>query len=492
MNNSQLIGPVQDMVSKSDHIRYRGISIGQTLKVVFFSYLRTCVVYKDAPFKLSLYTIHWGASVVKRIVTGVLWSSARMAGLRRLRSYRGKGIVVVSDHPGHVDQMMLDLIGRFQKEDVILITTSPHIYSRQKNRFPVSLNLYEPIHYWRWQHLPDYYRYYRKLCRSVGEDRILFKLQFFAAVSSVIQAIDYYRTFFDTVNVSAVVTLSDRHWHEYVIAMAARKRDILTYTNQHGEFADLPLYTPFASDRAFVWGQKGREYLIQNGACSEQVVVSGNPKFDRVYSWYLPRKKEIKAHMQQEYGLKPDRLTVTLLSSGMMPIADVPQSRVFEIFKCFCQACELKVNTLVKLHPHKDKDDREVYRIWLRKLGISGDIPLLQSEDLFDVLTVTDIAVTFLSTTGLEAIGFGIPTITLNIVDEVDLRDYLTFVEDTIECRTPQGFYSILDEMVTEPARLQTQIERTRESRKRHFRNAEDFNTSEFVRDYIFAEVGLE
>ena len=143
----------------------------------------------------------------------------------------------------------------------------------------------------------------------------------------------------------------------------------------------------------------------------------------------------------------------------------------------------------MKLHPNTAMDPKTVYQAWLQELGVSADIQLLQSENLYDILGVTDIAVGTVSTTGLEAIGFGIPTITLYIINEVDIANYITFAGDTIECKTSQSFRRVLTEMVLESARFQLEAERTKRCREKYFKNSENFNSSEFIRNYIFADL---
>ena len=138
---------------------------------------------------------------------------------------------------------------------------------------------------------------------------------------------------------------------------------------------------------------------------------------------------------------------------------------------------------VVKLHPAQD--DKKIFRQWLEELKLSDKVLLFQKEDIFDVLTITDIAVTFHSTTGIEAIAFRIPLIILNIIKNVDVRDYITFIDDAIECKTSQEFQYIMTEMIAKPERYETEVNRTLQARGRYIKNSDTFNTSMFVRDYI-------
>jgi len=485
MTNKQLIDHVLKMVSDSDHIKYEGVSIGQALKVMFHSYLWTFEVTKNRRRGRLQATLRWVGVVCKRFGVGLFLHTQRRVD-PSLKKGRGR-IAVVCDHSNHVLKMTHDLLDQFQKEDILFVTSSRRVYSLAKEFYPFCIDLHQILNSVNWKRLFAYWRCYSQLRRCVQQVDVLFQFQFFLLICSILQAIEYYKEFFDAAEIDAVVTMSDRHWHEYVITKVAQQRGIRTYTNQHGEFADPIDYIPIASDEIFVWGDISRRFLLENGVPPSQVFISGNPKFDRVNSIFLPQKKEYQTQLQKKHNLNPEQLTVVLLSSGISP--EIPENRVFEIVKCFCQATDIPVNLLIKLHPNPNIDNPDLYENWLNSLDLLDRVKILQSDDLFEILAGTDVAVTLLSTTGLEALGFHIPTIMLDILEEVDLREYVTFMDDTILCQSSQEFYSILSNLVENPDHLNAEIERTQKSSLKYFKNSESFNTSEFVKHHILSSI---
>ena len=85
---------------------------------------------------------------------------------------------------------------------------------------------------------------------------------------------------------------------------------------------------------------------------------------------------------------------------------------------------------------------------------------------------------------------FGIPTIILNIIDGVDVNDYVTFSGDAIGCRDTSDYRLVVEDIVTDPVRLQVEADRTLHPRGEYFRNTEGFSTSEFIRDHIANDLG--
>ena len=481
MSNTDLFKRLENMVSATEGISHRDISIGQALKIPLWGYLNECY-NKKGVLRYAVRMIRRIGGMLGHIVAGAFWNWCVGVSCQSPVECEKKRFLAVIDHPGHVENMAFDLLGRFEQDEIIVITTSPRIYRRRKDSLTPCLYVYYPVHKWDFR---SYWRYYREVSCSVGAGGLLFEVYLLLAVCSVLYAIDYYDAFLGAVKAAGVVTMSDRHWNEYVITMSARKRGILTYTNQHGEFGDLPGYLPIVSEKIFVWGSKSKEYLVQNGVPPQKIVVSGNPKFDRVYSWYLPRRDIIRAEFQKSYSLKPDQPVVTYLSAGILDNIYLYE-KAFELFRCFCQAAELPVNLVIKLrHLY---DDKKTYRTWLRELNVLNKVKLFQSKDMFDILTISDIAVTSISTAGVEAMGFGIPTIVLNIVDGIDIRDYITFANDAIECKTPTEFRHVLEEMVNKSDRYNVELEKIKHIRKKYFRNCEHFSTSDFVYEHIRSE----
>ncbi len=86
------------------------------------------------------------------------------------------------------------------------------------------------------------------------------------------------------------------------------------------------------------------------------------------------------------------------------------------------------------------------------------------------------------------SIGFGIPTVILNTVRGFEVREIVSYVDDTIECKTENEFYTVINELVTDSAKYKAELAKAEEVRKKYFANSKAFNTSEFIRNYILRQ----
>lgn len=466
-------------------VKYKGICVNRAMEIPVQIYQRRRY-QKRTTLQFARQISRLIAIIFKRFGFGVFWRFQARNTYHCMEAYKGKKIVVICDHTGHVEQMTVSLLDRFKKDDILLLTINSDVYQHLKDQFPACLNVSKSVYYCRFRNIPNYYRYYQKISQSVGINDSLFKLYLFSGVCSVLQSIEYYDDFFNITKPSAVMTMSDKHSNEYAITMSARKHNIMTYTNQHSHFSILAAYLPIASDKIFVWGSKSKEQLIEAEIPQEKIIISGNTKFDKVYSYYLPRRNEIRKDFQSKFGFQNCVPTITYLCPGIFPPV-FPPKEAFEFFKCFCQAFEYPVNVLLKLRPRLITD-KKLYGTWLKELEIQSDVPVLQDEDLYTILTVSDIIVTTISGAGLEAIGFGIPTIVLNTIEGFDVRKYASFIDDAIECTTPDEFQASFAELLSNEEKYQSECNRLREVRKQYFRNSEEFNSSKFIKEYIMTQ----
>ncbi len=393
MNKQEFSDEIDRLVHASEHIQYKGISIGQALKIPFINYLMMREENEGITLKIILRIFRVAVFILARIFIGTLWNFRK-----ENHKYSGKKIAVIADYEGHVEDMTLCLSEQFEKNEFFFLTSSYPIFKRLRKTFDC-LNIFKQIYFFSFKSLTEYYRYYRKICQCINPENVLFKMELFSKVCSILTAIDYYHNLFNSIDIIAVITMSDRQWNEYVITKTARQHGILTYTNQHGWLALPTGYVPIASDKIFTWGDESRKHLIQHGVPDKQIVISGNPKFDKVYSYYLPERDKIRTDFQTRYALKPGLPVVTYLSSGIVG-SILTYKRAFEFFRCFCQVADLPVNAVIKVRPAKD--DKSMYQTWLRKLNISSHVPIFDNEPLFEILAATDIAVTTITSAGMD------------------------------------------------------------------------------------------
>jgi hypothetical protein len=484
MDVFQMYNRAEKLVQMSDNIRYGNISIGQALKIPFVDYLS---MHSQGSKRIQ-YVRLMGRKIgvhVYHIVFGWILHNVFRRPNTRPDFWKDKNMVVVVDHSGHMISMGLELMEKFDRERTVVLTISPTVYRRMCKTPTNCVFFYQPICKWN---IYRYLAYYRKVAKAISSREPLFQIFLFIMVVRIIQAVDYYKQFFIAVGIDGVVTMSDRHPNEYVITEVAKNNNIRTYTNQHGWFgkAVLPAYLPIASEKIFVWGDRSREHLLENNVDEKKIVVAGNSKFDRVYMHYRVRREEIRNAFIDKYHLNPNKLVLTYISAGIAP-PYISYKDAFELFECFCQSADLAFNLVVKIRPAQD--NAGVFRTWMKRLDVSEDRVLLYGEDLYEAFAATDIAVTSMTSAGIEAIGFGLTTIALNIIHGIDLKDFLSYNGDAIECNSRTEYRNTIERLFYDPEYfVREKIKAERASRK-YFRNAENFNTSEFISKYIQQEL---
>jgi len=485
---SEATRPALSMLEATAGIRYRGISLGWALRVAFHAYQRERLTSGGMNLRRARRLLRETATLLWSLARGPGWRRAVAENLELAAAQPGGQVVVASDYSNHTEKMVRDCLEGFPPSAVLLVTASRTVHSRLRRRFPSCLDVYGVLRYFDWRLFLRSLRLSFELWKRLPGKSLSLAIFLLSRVPSVIQAIEFYERFFAAARARAVMTVCDTICHEYLMTVAARRAGVLTYTNLHGDPAVLFNLIPVASDRVFVWGERSRDHLVRNGVPPEKVLMSGNPKFDSAFSHYLPRRREIRAELERLHGLEPGRPIVTYLSSGLLSTPELTESASFDLLRSFLRALTggaagARANVVVKLHPTSDSPT--LYRKWIEGLGGGLKVALLQKEDLFEVLAVTGIAVTFHSTTGLEAIGFGIPALVMNFLPGVDVRRYITYAEDALVTDSEESLREILGELLLSPERYREEAERTRKGRAKYFRNSEDFSASRFLRDEL-------
>jgi hypothetical protein len=470
------------MLEATEDVRCRDVSVGWALRVSYHAFLRDrLAIRRSLPGRLRA-LLEPLALVARNLLRGIRARPVVDQALESIPRSISDRALLVCDGSGHTEDMARDLLQKFGPQEVVVLSSNSQVAERFRGRFSSCVDVHEVLTRFDWRLVPGSLRLYARLVRRLPRRPPALLAFLLPRVLALVQAVRFYERLFESARPPAVVTLCDSHWHEFVITECARRRGLPTCTNLHGDPAVLIDLIPIASDRVFVWGDRSREHLIENGVPAEQVLVSGNPKFDRVFASFLPRRAEIRATLLARLGMPPEGPVVTFLSSGLLSTAELTEEVAFTLFRAFASALGGRGTALVKLHPHDDPP--ELYRSWMDRLGM-GSAALLREENLFEVLAATDIAVTFHSTTGLEAIGFGIPTLLLNIIPRIDVKEYITYASEAIECRSEEELRTMLGDLVTRPDRLRSEIERTLAGRRKYFANSPEFNCSQFIHESI-------
>lgn len=174
-----------------------------------------------------------------------------------------------------------------------------------------------------------------------------------------------------------------------------------------------------------VWGNFSREYFLKTGTSPEKIIVTGQPRFDKILitNW----QKETSSFFKK-YSLNEDYRYIIFLSQpieefGLSTIKQKEEAIVKTIHSI--QSINRNYNSnfhlIIKLH--RGENLLKIKNL-VSKTDTNKECEVLQDVDLYPLLFKSELAITFLSTTGLEALLFDKPLITLNFTSYPENFDY--------------------------------------------------------------------
>lgn len=385
---------------------------------------------------------------------------------RQLSPINKKYIFVIDHNRRPFIKLFLDIIKKLPKGDICVFTTSRKIYSRLNKE---------------------------KMFQVVYIDNFVFgdlsEIKYAAKVYNEINKIDLEVTFFDRfsrfVNLlkiacyensyevilsgrtSTVVTLHDAQLHEQVIARVANKKNITTFTLQHGMINYL--WFPLVSDYFFIWNDSTREicksaYDID----TSKMIVTGNP-------FIKPKIIE---------RIRNNIFTITYIVTNW---GEVENKILFETFLKIQNINNIKI--IIKLRPNAPRHLKGLYNSWIKNCE-HVNIELLSDVDINDVLAQTDLIVAFSSGVAVDAMPYHIPSILLDIFDHICLSDLVGHYHDCIVVKTPEDYINIVGQIVDNKDLYSCHLQRVISVKDRYYIDAAEDEIIQLISSKIIGFSG--
>ena len=331
-------------------------------------------------------------------------------GTRSVQQPEGTGRIVITwpNMRQHLTGLTLPVIECLRPEKIFVIGGSDQMrqYLPQKTAF----KLYHEIHriprsQWAPAYLkciPVWHRQLRRALKSYGVGaRVLPDLH--AILLYKCQMIADYGAWLDRVRPCAILTESDRYEPNVPLILAARTRNIPTFTMQHG-MPNAPIGSvPLLSDRIFCWGNHNRAEFLQWGVPPHRIMVTGCQAITRTLS-------ADKIPALQKLELPTDRPVILLATN---PIA---QRSRHQLARVFCEGVTklTGMTPVVRLHPSEQVDFYESER---------QDFPgvrFLRNHEwsLDEAIAAADVVVCHNTGFGLDALVKRKPVVVLDAIDE--------------------------------------------------------------------------
>ncbi len=231
-----------------------------------------------------------------------------------------------------------------------------------------------------------------------------------------------YKKFFTNHKFQSISSIDENSPRIKTILDAAKIFSIKTAGIQHGTIHELhPAYMHTAKDMArkivpdytLVWGERWKELLAGKGHYSpESLIITGQIRTDIIP---VLQKQTLK-----RYPDVPENSKIILFASQPQQDPKLRERSALDVFNAVKELREAFL--IIKLHP-AEFNDFDFYRKLAKKSGCSNYQIVLQ-EDLYFLISISDIIITCFSTVGAESVYFSKPLIILDHLKQ-DIQKYV-------------------------------------------------------------------
>lgn len=195
--------------------------------------------------------------------------------------------------------------------------------------------------------------------------------------------------------VQSLLLVSDAHHGSRLITLVGRKLGVTSVVVQHGATFAPWGYIPLHADRFAAWGAISRQWMLDRGADPERVVITGQPRFDRLANRApverttlgLPAQGRLLLWILDPFPIAENRAVLSRLATVL---AGHPDLRLI-------------------IRPHPSMSDTA----WLA--AETAAHPTIQvspaTHNLHDIIACCDAVLTQGSTVGIEALALDRPVI---------------------------------------------------------------------------------
>jgi len=238
-----------------------------------------------------------------------------------------------------------------------------------------------------------------------------FSYLYFERFLRIIDYIEIIKNVTEVEKPEIIVVMDDRSGFGKSAVATGNLLNIPTLLVQHGLINDSPVYGPSLVDKMAVFGNYTKEVLIKLGVYEQQIVVTGQPRFDKILNNKYGAKK-----FRRQLGINENKRIIVWAAAPLSP-----SENTLTLIEIVAAVQEIEeVQLVVKFHPD---DNMEWCRSKIEEIGIK-DIVLTRDGDLYELLHVCDVLITKHSTVALEAMIFDKNVITINLSSEPDGYPY--------------------------------------------------------------------
>ena len=164
-----------------------------------------------------------------------------------------------------------------------------------------------------------------------------------------------------------------------------------------------------------VFGDAVKDVFVSKGIDSERIVVTGNPKFDKLF---YPKDSNQKQKVRERFGIPPDKEIILLVTQPFVEgrIWNSSQRKEFTLAIVDATAALQNAQLIIKLHHPQESEQNylETIRDVTQPPIICNYVPINELLDVCSLTLVTS------STVALEAMALGKPVVIVNLFNNRD------------------------------------------------------------------------
>ena len=219
--------------------------------------------------------------------------------------------------------------------------------------------------------------------------------------------------------IKAVLLRHDMREFERTVITVAKQQDIPALVVQHGIVAEENFIDFMFADATFIWGDACRDWFKLKDE-RKKLFVTGNPRYDVCFNW---KPSNQRVEFFNNLKLDPKKTTILFATQAIVKFSsyrtddenEILTKKLLDFFKITPQ-----YQLIVKIHPYEDE---KVYKHIFKGYGLSN-VRLLTDINIFELIVHSDLLITKNSTTGLEAMIFDKPLITIELAKRRDQVPY--------------------------------------------------------------------
>jgi|GEM_PF-957629 len=211
-------------------------------------------------------------------------------------------------------------------------------------------------------------------------------------------------------HIRAILLRNDMREFERTAIVAAKMFNIPCLVIQHGILAEENFVDEMFADATFIWGEASKNWFNPDSVVN-RVFVTGNPRYDYCFKW---KPHFTKQDIFDNLKLDINKVTVLFASQAIVKFSsyrtddenEVLTGRVLDFFRT---APDYQL--IIKIHPYEDIN---VYKNVVEQSGL-GNVRVVKDVNIIELINSCDLLLTKNSTTGLEAMIFDKPVVTIEL-----------------------------------------------------------------------------